>query len=450
VSAPTKTSSTRTHRSPTSLVGPGGPIGRLLPEASIAELVQELVGKDVPVAFEAYDGSATTPAQAAARIRITSPNVLKRLIASPDQLGLARAYAAGELDVEGDIYAALSIRDRVPEVHVRPAQWASAVRMALAGGWRLPPPAPGEARLRGRVHSRARDAAAISHHYDVSNDFYRLFLGPSMTYTCALWHSPDVGVDAAQAAKHELVCRKLGLQPGMRLLDVGCGWGGMSIHAALHHGVHAVGVTLSRRQAEWGQKAVADAGVADRVEIRHQDYRDVDDGPYDAIASIGLIEHVGSEQLAGYARHLYDLLRPGGRLLNHGIATQPKSPARLRRLGRFASRRRAFLYRFVFPDGELMEVGKVVSGLQEAGFEARHLESLREHYALTLRAWVDNLERHWDEAVAEVGEARARIWRLYMAGSVLSFESGDSNLYQVLAVKPDGARSGLPLRPVFE
>jgi cyclopropane-fatty-acyl-phospholipid synthase len=233
----------------------------------------------------------------------------------------------------------------------------------------------------------------------------------------------------------------------MRLLDVGCGWGGMSIHAALHHGVHAVGVTLSRRQAEWGQKAVAEAGVADRVDIRHQDYRDVDDGPYDAIASIGLIEHVGSEQLPFYARHLFHLLRPGGRLLNHGIATQPRPPAST---ARFRSKRRAFLYRFVFPDGELMEVGRTVSGLQEAGFEARHLESLREHYALTLRAWVDNLERHWDEAVAEAGEARARIWRLYMAGSALSFERGDTNLYQVLAVKPEHGRSGVPLRPVFE
>ena len=436
MSTPTKTASIGSSGLP---ARPRGP--------SVAELVEELLGKDLPVRVEAYDGSATAGTAAAARIRITSPDALKRLILSPDELGLARAYVAGELDVEGDIYAALGLRDRVAAVRLRPAHWASALRIAQAGGWQLPSRVPGEAHLAGRVHSRARDAAAISHHYDVSNDFYRMVLGPSMTYTCAVWQDPSVGLEAAQAAKHELVCRKLGLRPGMRLLDVGCGWGAMSTHAAVHHGVHAVGVTLSRRQAEWGQKAVAEAGVADLVEIRHQDYRDVDDGPYDAIASIGLVEHVGPAQLPSYARQLYDLLRPGGRLLNHGIAVPPRPAHRFTALH---PRQRSFLYRFVFPDGELMEVGKVVSGLQEAGFEARHAESLREHYALTLRAWVSNLESHWDDAVAEAGEARARIWRLYMAGSALNFEAGRTNIYQVLLVKPDQGRSGLPLRPVFE
>jgi cyclopropane-fatty-acyl-phospholipid synthase len=414
----------------------------------VAELVEDFLGKDLPIRFEAYDGSATEAPDARTRVLIRSPNVLKRLVATPGELGLARAYVAGELDVEGDIFAALSLRDRLSELRLQPAQLASALRIVRRSGWRMPPRVSGEARLGGRVHSRARDAAAISHHYDVSNEFYRLVLGPSMTYTCAVWRDPDVGLEAAQAAKHELVCRKLGLRPGMRLLDVGCGWGGMSIHAATHHGVHAVGVTLSSRQAEWGQKAVVEAGVADRVEIRGRDYRDVDDGPYDAIASIGLVEHVGSAQLPSYARHLYGLLRPGGRLLNHGIASPPAPPERGSSFLR--SRRRSFLYRFVFPDGELMELGKLVTALQEAGFEARHVENLREHYALTLRAWVSNLERHWHEAVAEAGEARARIWRLYMAGAALNFEEGATNLYQVLAVKPDGGRSGLPLRPVFE
>ena len=415
---------------------------------SVASLVEDLLGDDLPVGFDAYDGSRTGPQDARARILIKSPSALVRLVTAGGEVGLARAYATGELDVEGDIYQVLSLRDRIPEIKLKPAVAASALRMAASSGLRLPPPAPGEAQLGGRVHSRGRDAAAIAHHYDVSNAFYRLFLGPSMTYTCAVWRDPSFGLDAAQAAKHELVCRKLGLQRGMRLLDVGCGWGGMAIHAASNHGVRAVGVTLSRRQAEWGQKAVAEAGLSNLVEIRHQDYRDVDDGPYDAISSIGLIEHVGSQQLPSYARHLYQLLRPGGRLLNHGISRPPPDTA-WRPWARL-SPNRSFLYRFVFPDGELMEVGTVVSGLQEAGFEARHMESLREHYALTCRAWVGNLERHWDEAVAEAGAARTRVWRLYMAGSALHFESNRTSLHQILAVKPYGPRSRMPLRPVFE
>ncbi len=415
---------------------------------TVATLVNELLGEDLPVRFDAYDGSHTGPEDAAARVVVKSPNVLLRMLTAGGEVGLAGAYASGELDVEGDVYAVLSLRERVSDVKLTPASALSALRIAARTGLRAPPRAPGEARLGGRLHSRQRDAAAIAHHYDVSNTFYRLFLGPTMTYTCALWADPSVGLDAAQTAKHELVCRKLGLQPGMRLLDVGCGWGGMSLHAAAHHGVRAVGVTLSRRQAEWGQKAAADAGLTDLVEIRHQDYRDVDDGPYDAIASIGLIEHVGTAQLPSYAAHLFALLRPGGRMLNHGISRPPGARGSGR--PRPWSRSRSFLYHFVFPDGELMEVGKVVSGLQAAGFEARHMESLREHYALTLRAWVENLEANWDEAVAEAGPARTRLWHLYMAGSAVHFEANLSNLHQVLVVKPEHGRSGMPLRPVFE
>jgi len=223
-------------------------------------------------------------------------------------------------------------------------------------------------------------------------------LGPSMTYSCAVWERGDVTLEDAQAAKYELVSRKLGLEPGMRLLDVGCGWGGMVLHAAANHGVRAVGVTLSRRQAEWAEKAVAEAGLADRVEIRHQDYRDVRDGPFDAISSIGMFEHVGLSQLRVYSGGLRRLLRAGGRLLNHGVARPPNA-------GRTRFQPNSFIDRYVFPDGELHEVGSVVSTMQGAGFEVRHVESLREHYALTLRAWVSNLEASWDEAVA--GSARA-------------------------------------------
>jgi cyclopropane-fatty-acyl-phospholipid synthase len=226
----------------------------------------------------------------------------------------------------------------------------------------------------------------------------------------------------------------------MRLLDIGCGWGGMVMHAAREHGVSAVGVTLSTRQAEWARAAVREAGLADRVEIRVQDYRDIVDGPFDAISSIGMFEHVGAAKLDEYFTRLYRLLPPGGRLLNHGIARRPgPSPA-------FA--RRGFIDRYVFPDGELHEVGSVVSRIQKAGFEARNVEGLREHYAQTLRHWVANLEAHWDEAVSLVGVGRARVWRLYMAASAINFDGDRTHIFQVLAVKnhADG-RSDMPWRP---
>ena len=354
-------------------------------------------------------------------------------------------YVSGELDVRGDIFDALALRENLPEVKLKPAEWlelARSRRTRRTSGRCAPPPE--EARLRGRRHSKARDAAAIAHHYDVSNDFYRIVLGPSMTYSCAVWPAPDAALETAQATKYELVCRKLGLQPGMRLLDVGCGWGGMAIHAAQHHGVHAVGVTLSRRQAEWAQRAVHEAGLDDRVEIRVQDYRDVHDGPFDAISSIGMFEHVGVAKLDEYFSALFALVRPGGRLLNHGISR----PAN--RGGRARFFRRGFIDRYVFPDGELHEVGSVVSRIQKAGFEARHVEGLREHYALTLRQWVRNLEQSWPDAVAEVGEGRARVWRLYMAASALGFEDGIIQIHQVLATRAEKGASGMPLRPDFE
>jgi cyclopropane-fatty-acyl-phospholipid synthase len=251
-----------------------------------------------------------------------------------------------------------------------------------------------------------------------------------MTYSCAVWSDPSDSLERAQEAKYELICRKLDLRPGMRLLDVGCGWGGMAMYAAAHHGVQAVGITLSRPQEEWAQKNAAEEGLADRVDVRLQDYRDVDDGPYDAISSIGM-----------YFEQLFGLLRPGGRMLNHGIARPSAKRAR------FA--RHSFIDRYVFPDGELHEVGAVVSTMQERGFEVRHVESLREHYALTLRAWIANLEDHWVAAIAEAGPPRARIWRLYMAASALNFEAGRTQVHQILGVKGDRGRSGMSLRPAF-
>jgi cyclopropane-fatty-acyl-phospholipid synthase len=412
---------------------------------TVARAIEAVLGPDLPIGVRAYDGSRLGPDDPPATLLIRSPAVFRRILTAPGELGLGRAYVAGELDLEGDLFAALAaLRARVPDLRrLDPRRWTEALRLAGASGWRALPIPPEEARLRGRRHSKARDAAAIAHHYDVSNAFYRMILGPSMTYSCAVWERPEVTLEEAQAAKYELVCRKLGLEPGMRLLDVGCGWGGMAMHAAERHGVRAVGITLSRRQAEWAEKAVAEAGLADRVQVRLQDYRDLGDGPFDAISSIGMFEHVGLSQLRLYFGRLRRLLRPGGRLLNHGISRPPNR-------GRTRFRRNSFIDRYVFPDGELHEVGSVVSAIQERGLEVRHLESLREHYALTLRAWVRNLEERWDDAVAEVGPGRARVWRLYMAASALNFEAGRTQVHQVLAVRLDRGRSGLPLRPRFE
>ena len=289
-------------------------------------------------------------------------------------------------------------------------------------------------------HSQRRDSDAIAHHYDVGNDFYEIVLGPSMTYSCAFWEQeagPGYTLEDAQLAKCDLVARKLGLAEGMRVLDVGCGWGSFVIHAAKTYGVQAVGITLSRAQADYARKRIAEEGLSELVEIRIQDYREVDDGPYDAIASIGMAEHVGKSMLPGYAAHLHALLRPGGRLLNHAIARRPgKAP-------RFS--KTSFIARYVFPDGELEPVSVMVDAIESAGLEVRDVESLREHYAQTLRAWVANLERAWDGAVRVSSPGRARVWQLYMAGCALAFEAGRIGVNQILAVRtgPRGT-SGIP------
>ena len=413
---------------------------------ALAPIIESMLGTNLPVAVRAYDGSSVGPPDPPATIYVRSPDALRRIITAPGELGFARAYVAGDIDLEGDIFAGLALRDRLPDVKLRAPQLLAMLREL---GWKnlrpLPAP-PEEARLHGRRHSVARDRAAISHHYDVSNDFYRLFLGPSLTYSCAVFSNESTALEDAQASKYELVSRKLDLHPGMRLLDVGCGWAGMAMHAAEHHGVNAVGVTVSSRQVELGSKRVAEAGLADRVQIRNQDYRLVSDGPFDAISSIGMFEHVGEARLSEYFGRLYDLLPPGGRLLNHGISRPPAVD------GKTSSKfsRGSFVDRYVFPDGELHEVGRVVSIVQQAGFEVRHVESLREHYAKTLRHWVANLEAHWDEAVEIVGQARARIWRLYMAASAVNFEANRTQIHQVLADKPDHGRSGMPLRPTWD
>ena len=410
-------------------------------------LAQVLPG---PVRIRAYDGSVAGPQDARVSIDLRSRRAVAHIVSAPGELGFARAYVSGELT--------MSTGDRSPVDHyevlrtiagagigtLTPRQRVEVVR-ALgreAVTWVEPPPQEVGAKryVAGlRAHLPGRDALAIAHHYDVSNLFYEWVLGPSMAYTCAVYPRADATLEQAQEEKFDLVCRKLGLQPGMRLLDVGCGWGGMVLHAAKHYGVQALGVTLSRRQAEWGAKRVAEEGLADSVEIRHADYRSVTETGFDAVSSIGLTEHVGIAQLPAYAARLAARLRPEGRLLNHCI-TRPNEESR-------PISKRGFIARYVFPDGELPGVGKVIGVLQRAGLEVRHEENLREHYAMTLRAWCENLDAHWDDAVAEVGEGTAKVWALYLAGSRLEFERNRIQLHQVLAVKTTNGVSGMPLRP---
>jgi cyclopropane-fatty-acyl-phospholipid synthase len=431
---------------------------------ALASLLAGFVEGDLPIAIEAYDGSRAGPRDAPATMIVRSPDAISRVVTRPGELGIARAYVAGDLDVEGDLFTMLEFLAAASDLRMDGRLLAGLLRTTGVHAIRPLPPPPEEARLRGGLHTRSRDRDAISHHYDVSNDFYRLVLGESMTYSCAVFEAPTDPLAVAQANKYELISRKLGLEQDMRLLDVGCGWGGMLLHAAGTHGVRGVGVTLSQRQEDLANKRVAESGLTDRVEVRLQDYRDVHDGPFDAISSIGMFEHVGRARMQEYFARLYELLPPGGRLLNHAISRpgypQPDTPvgrtkAAARRVANVAGSRSTskihsgFMDRYVFPDGELHEVGVVVSMLQETGFEVRHVETLREHYVRTLRHWVANLEENWDEAVAEVGAGRARVWRLYMAASALGFEHNDLQIHQVLAVKPEGGHSGMPLRPDF-
>ncbi|MEV8440975.1 class I SAM-dependent methyltransferase [Actinosynnema sp. NPDC051121] len=405
----------------------------------LAEVFQRAVGGGASVRFSAYDGSHAGPADAGVSIEVRTPEALSYLASAPGELGLARAYVTGHLEIIGDVYGALK---QLSEISLREVPWGERLELlATLGRTRLGTKVevpPQERRLRGLRHSKARDREAIAHHYDVSNTFYEWVLGPSMAYTCAVYPTAESTLEEAQFAKHDLVARKLGLKPGMRLLDVGCGWGGMVMHAAREYGVKALGVTLSRNQAEWAQKAIVEAGLSDLAEVRYLDYRDVRETGFDAVSSIGLTEHIGKAKLPAYFRSLYGKLKPGGRLLNHCI-TRPdnKQPARTG----------GFINRYVFPDGELVGPGHLVSLMHDTGFEVRHEENLREHYAMTLAGWCENLEKHWDDAVTEVGLGRARVWRLYLAASRLGFERNNIQLHQVLGVKLDGTTSHMPLRP---
>jgi cyclopropane-fatty-acyl-phospholipid synthase len=420
----------------------------------LAPLLNQLLGADLPYRLRCWDGSEAGPADAPATVVLRSRRALRTLLWQPDELGLARAYIGGDLDIDGDIYAVLDSPELVEQLSgnagltlTRAEKLQALKTLVRLGAVGRRPPLPPEEVVRTRRpgrprHDQASDAAAISHHYDVGNDFYALVLGPSMVYSCAYWVQPpsaDFGLDDAQREKLDLVCRKLALEPGQRLLDVGCGWGGLVVHAAREYGIQAVGITLSREQAEFARARVRTAGLTDRVEIRQQDYRAVTDGPYDAIASVGMAEHVGARQLDLYAAALRALLVPGGRLLNHAIASRAEPTESTE------PPRSSFIDRYVFPDGELEPLGTTITALDRAGLEVRDVENLREHYALTLRAWVSRLDERWDEAVALTSPGRARVWRLYMVASALAFQYGEISVNQTLAVarRVDG-RSGMP------
>jgi cyclopropane-fatty-acyl-phospholipid synthase len=416
----------------------------------IAEAIADLLRDELPVHFTAYDGSSTGPPDAEIGLELINQRGLAYMLTAPGDLGMARAYTAGDLVLHGvhpgnPYEAMVLLKDHLDFRTPSAAEVVSLVR-GLGGISNLkPPPPPPQEHLprwrramEGLRHSMTRDAEAIHHHYDVSNEFYRYVLGPSMAYTCAVFPREEATLEEAQYEKFDLVARKLDLKPGQRLLDVGCGWGGMVRHAAKEYGVKALGVTLSAPQASWGKEAIDRDGLGDLAEVRHLDYRDVFETGFDAISSIGLTEHIGVRNYPSYFGFLHDHLRPEGRLLNHSIT-------------RHHNRREEtgpFIDRYIFPDGELIGSGTIIGEAQNAGLEVMHSENLRPHYAKTLHAWNDNLVENWDACVEEVGIGTARVWGLYMAVSRLGFEQNNIQLHQVLAVRTtDDGANGFPLRP---
>jgi len=408
----------------------------------VVHLIETVTRAPSPVRIRAWDGSEAGVSDAVIAITLNSPRAIRHLLWQPNELGAARAYVCGDADLEGP--AGRSLADSLADPRLGSivnlnrstglrrlliATQTAHLALRLAGLGTRPAPPPEEASLHGRRHRRRRDAAAISHHYDVSNDFYRLLLGETMVYSCAYWKAdpgPMYNVLDAQQDKLDLVCGKLGLARGDRLLDVGCGWGALVLHAAREYGVRAVGVTVSAAQEIIARQRVQDAGLASRVEIRRCDYRDIDDGPYDSIASVGMAEHVGRHRFREYAEQISNLLAPGGRLLQHQITTPRPRP---RDTGRFISR-------YIFPDGDLRPLSEIIAWLEHAGLETCDLEALRPHYALTLRAWLDRLEHDWPATVELTSPARARAWRLYLAGSAAAFTTGRIGVHQIVAIKP--------------
>ncbi|WP_372444644.1 class I SAM-dependent methyltransferase [Crossiella equi] len=397
----------------------------------------------MPVRVRAWDGSEFG-VEGGPVVVLRSARVLRRLVWDPSEIGLARAFVAGEVEVEGDLYEgfrrvwAFAREQRRAGVRLTWGQRARVVAAAVrfgAVGPRLAPP-PEEARVRGKLHSRRRDREAIAHHYDLSNEFYAALLDPHMAYSCGYWTSdaPSYTHEDAQRDKLELVCRKLGLREGMRFLDVGCGWGSLVLYAAEHHGVHATGITLSAQQYEFVQKRIVERGLQDRVEVRLLDYRELRGEPFDAVASIEMGEHVGEGNYGTYAATLHRMVKPRGRVLVQQMSRGDVAPGG-----------GAFIEAYVAPDMTMRPVGRTVDLLAQAGLEVRDVQALREHYVRSVLAWAKTLEEKWEEFVGLVGIGQARVWRLYLAGGALAFEENRMGVDQILSVRPDPAGvSGMP------
>ncbi len=420
--------------------------------AVLQMLLGEPAQRDVAVRY--WDGELEGPHDAHLTLVLKHPGALRRMLLPPSELHLAEAYIYDDVDAEGDLEAAAELGE-VLGTRIAPGRFVRRILphlLALPPGYReLATPTRRRWGIAAfaRRHSRQRDRKAVRFHYDVGNEFFRLFLDERMVYSCAYFKTGDESLDDAQVAKLEHTCRKLRLAPGERLLDIGCGWGGMIIHAAQHYGVNAFGITLSENQAELARKRIAAQGLNDRCRVEVRDYRQLgDNAAFDKIVSVGMVEHVGQRRLAEYFAHAYRVLRPGGLFLNHGVVTvdgaRPKPLSR--RFADWMWRGRGFIERYVFPDSELLPLGEHVLAAERAGFESRDAESLREHYALTLRHWVRRLESNRDEALKLVGDATYRVWRLYMSGSAHQFATGRINVEQLLLAKPlKSGESGLPL-----
>jgi cyclopropane-fatty-acyl-phospholipid synthase len=384
------------------------------------ELDRALPARPFEIVF--WDGTnVPSTGQNGPTITVSSPRALAHVLRAPGQLGLGRAYVSGLVEVD-DLDAVIGLLDTWKPQEIEGAARARLMLAALrACGLVVPPKVPGaELRPRGRRHSLGRDARAVRHHYDVSNEFFALYLDESMTYSCAIFSRGATTLEEAQEAKLELVCRKLGLEPGERVLDVGCGWGSFAIHAATRHGAQVVGITLSEPQAALARRRVAEAGLEDRVEIRVADYRELRDEPFDAIASIGMVEHVGGSRIDLYAERLAAMLKPGGRLLNHGISRLRHADAEA---GQFSNR-------YVFPDGAPLHLSRVLAAIERAGFVTDHVEGFGADYAETLGHWIRRLDERLDEAVRLAGPERARVWRLYLRAARNGFRNGFTSIYQ--------------------
>jgi cyclopropane-fatty-acyl-phospholipid synthase len=397
---------------------------------------------DRPFTVEFWDGRRIPSTRPGPTLTIRSPRALGHLLRAPGELGLGRAYVCGDIDVDDlDGIVALLGRWTPPPLGLRGRLSIGRAAVRAMGLARPPQPPAAELRPKRRLHTKGRDAEAVRHHYDVSNEFFGLFLDETMTYSCALFEEGAETLEDAQRAKLELICRKLEAEPGMRMLDIGCGWGSLAIHAAREHEASVLGITLSSPQAELATKRVREAGVDDRVEIRVMDYRDLTAERFDAVASIGMVEHVGERRIDEYAARIAGVLEPGGRVLNHGITYVPAAERGVYVSGDFSNR-------YVFPDGELLNLSRMLLAFERAGFETLHVESLHTDYAETLRHWTVRFEDRLEEAERLAGAERVRVWRLYLRAARNSFETGRNAVYQLLCSGP--LREGPSVVPTGE